>query len=88
MRVVQTRRTQRVRWAMIGSRSCGMLRHIAAKTIQHVARAAARDTGISANATLVLNECWIMKFLSQIDKTDFITTTTTVIKQHHMTKSN
>jgi len=48
---------------------CGI---IAAKTTQHAARAAARGIGIGANASLVLNESYLIKFLSRFDKTGFI----------------
>jgi len=45
--------------------SCRMLRHIAAKATQHAARAAPFDTeSCSVNATLVFNECCIIKFRS------------------------
>jgi len=63
-----------------------MLRHIAAKTIQHRERGALCDTRAGVNATLVLNERGIIKFLSRVHKAGFITTILT--KQGHMIKSN
>jgi len=47
-----------------GSRSCGMLRHIAAKTIQHAASGVPLGIGCGVNASLVLNECCIIFHMS------------------------
>jgi len=66
-----------------------VLRHIAAKTIHHSARATPQGIGSSVNATLVLNECCII-FVVESTK-PAVTATSTVMKQLHLTirpKSN
>jgi len=52
------------------------MRHIAAKKYNMCPR----GTGSGVNASLVSNECCII-FLSQVDKTDFITAIVTVMKK-------
>jgi len=65
-----------------------IVRNVAVKTTRHAERATPRGIRAGVNATLVLNECSIMKFLRRVDKTGFITATATVMKQHHVIKSN